>query len=207
MSGRYVRHEGVAVELGGGTPEAVADYFTKGHGTAVQGSTTDYGDQVWSTAPSGTSAVVDVNRLRFNGGSNDTVLLATLPGTDDDHRVRWSFSEASGAGYFYLVVRYTDVNNYVFVANSQVNPGNWTLYQVVGGSQTSIGSAGSIGWSAGIHYDIAAVGDQITLYRDGVSVLTATTDLETGTGFGVAVYKDGSGWWDNLSWAFIEVVE
>lgn len=211
---RFVRVEGVAVPVD--NTERTADFFSKGAGTVVQGSVTDYGGETWVLSPSGASATIDINRLRFNGGPNDAVSYAILPDAHagvpdvnlpDDYTIRWFFAEAQGAGYFYLIARYTDVNNYIFIANSSVNSSNWTMYQVAGGVQTAIGSGGSQNYSHGIAYDLVVEGDQVSFYRDGVLFIgPVTTAVETGTGFGVAVYKDGSGNWDNMSWGSVQAL-
>lgn len=94
-----------------------------------------------------------------------------------------------------LITRYQDESNYVFAAvfkSGSTGTNQIQLYKLVGGSFTQLGSTASVSNSAGTTHEIKLVasGSSLTVYNDGVSVITATDGaLSSQTKHGFGVYK------------------
>lgn len=105
-----------------------------------------------------------------------------------------------------LLFRATDNNNYLLA--ELAGPNNVTLFKKIGGTYTSLAATTVANFVAGQIYTLKATanGTAITVYLDGVSVLTygSTTGQEAATKVGIGINRgsttqdDGSSRWDNL---------
>lgn len=109
------------------------------------------------------------NQIKFASGA-DISYTAPDTGSADHYAECDLLSGAVGKGFFPLCVRVTDINNFIGI---RLFGGDCELFVRNGGSFTFLGEA----TGAADTYRIEASGNDIEVFKGGVSLLTASTAL------------------------------
>jgi hypothetical protein len=129
-------------------------------------------------------AKINANALEF-AGTTQTLYAATDNGTADHYaQAVMGLGFNTGSGYFPLVIRAVDENN--FIGYRYFNLTSHDLYTCVGGSFTSLASvAGSLNATDTIYLE--ASGNSITVKRNGTTIIGPITSsaLNTATKSGL----------------------
>jgi hypothetical protein len=142
---------------------------------------------------SGTGAVFSIvsNQAKQTGGS---ACSAVLDVSQSDVTVQVTLGVQDSGGNYGCVARWDTTNHSGIVFHAT----NKKIYTYVSGGYTSIGDA-SQSFVAGDVVKMTLKGQNITLYRNGTQVATATTVVnQTATKHGIGSFGASTATWDNL---------
>jgi hypothetical protein len=142
---------------------------------------------------SGTGAVFSIvsNQAKQTGGS---ACSAVLDVAQADVTVQVTLGIQDSGGNYGCVARWDTTNNSGLVFHAT----NKKIYTYVSGAYTSIGDA-SQSFVAGDVVKMTLKGQNITLYRNGTQVATATSAVnQTATKHGIGNFGASTATWDNL---------
>lgn len=167
---------------------AVDDHTSYTHLQRTGGSS---GTWVWDTANS---------RVTVSGGTNDMQLWTAISVSDID--VMADLDQADCVG---LVWRQTNASNFyeldIFDASSNAGSTNAVkLYKVVSNAKTQLGSTAAIAFTRGTphRFHVLMVGTSITIYMDGVQLISTTDSSLAGPGKAGFIEVSGTGHFYNL---------
>jgi hypothetical protein len=166
------------------SPIRVIDTFNRADSASTAGST-DTGE-TWTA--SGTWGIQS-NRLYNPSAGNGNRLTVTLAANDCD--VSATMAVLPGTSSVSLMHRWADASNYVYL--SILSTGVVQLGNVIGGSFTTLATSSSSVVSAGQKITLRTFGTTATALVDGISVLTATTAIASGTAAGLRNAGDSTG--------------
>lgn len=174
-----------------------ADNFNRAD-AAVLGSTST-GSMPWQiSVASGTgNGLIDTNRGGVNNGSGARTMA--FVNTAFSNCAYTATLGVKDSGIEFLIFRYQDINNYLFLSRESVS-GHWTLWKRVAGTPTIVGSTSAVLIASGDIVEVTLNGTSVIVKVNTVTLFTQTiTDMQNATAYGFGSITTFAARWDNIS--------
>jgi hypothetical protein len=164
------------------------DDFNRADSSSALGTPSDAGS-AW-VALAGTWGIV--SNAAYKVANAATYEAATLESSVSDVDVEVTLTQIGAAAAGGLVARATDNSNYIMTQHD-AGGGNIYLFKRVAGSFTQLGSTYSGGIIPGDVLKLTCNGSSLTVYKNGVSIITATDSAgSTNTKHGLFSHTAGT---------------